>query len=65
MKSGGFSKMLYTRGGGIRGFLQFIAYAKMFPDMRSLFEAISKVYQRHSTGKFTVEVNKRVQKSFI
>ena len=56
MKSGGFSTMLYTRGGEIRGFLQFIAYAKMLPYSVPYRDKWSK-----RTGRILAEYYLRIQ----
>ena len=46
----GFSTTLYTRGGGLGA-----SYNRLYPE----------VLDEKKTGKFTGEVNERVQKSFI
>ena len=56
MKSGGFSTMLYTRGGGNRGFLQFKAYAKMLPYSVPYRDKWSK-----RTGRILAEYYLRIQ----
>ena len=48
--------MLYTREGGIRGFLQFIAYAEMLPDSVPYRDKWSK-----RTGRILAEYYLRIQ----